>query len=72
MHQSQEYLAIQEIVFYLIHIVLEFVNTKLYSTFDLPRNIFNKLTWTKKIPNCSTALTAFFNSSSFTTLAKVI
>ena len=56
MHQSQEHLAIQEIVYYLIHIVLEFVNTKLYSTFDLPGNIFNKLTWTKKIPklfNCT-------------------
>ena len=43
-------MAIQEVVYYLIHVILKFDNTKLYPTFDLPRNFFNKLTWKAKKP----------------------
>ena len=69
---TPKYMAIQEVAYnyYLIHVILEFDNTKLYSTFHLPRNFFKKLTWKEKIRNCSSAILIVFffnvNSGNFT------
>ena len=43
---------------YLIYVILEFDNTQLYSTFYLPRNFFNKLTWKEKNPEIVQLLNA--------------
>lgn len=68
-HLSQWYMAIQEVVYYLIHAILECDQALFNFWFTSISNFFNKLTWKAKTPEIIQLLTACFfllNSDSFT------